>query len=238
MYLIWLSFFGGGFGGFGRGTAETANLITANDQLLLSTIQNGQNCTQRDIERVASALQIDSAQAQEGLCKINTALATIGGQMGMNAQQIINAIISGDAATNAKIAECCCENRLSICQQTNALQAQAAANAFNVEKGFDRTNSSLVQGFSQLGYNGERNTNAIIQAITNLGCSLNDAANQRYIKELEERNNELRLQRSQTDQTLALQAFVTNYGNNLAATTAANVINALKANTSSYVVTI
>ena len=43
--------------------------------------------------------------------------------------QVTNAVQSGNAALSRQLCECCCENRLAIVEQTNALQAQAAQNA-------------------------------------------------------------------------------------------------------------
>lgn len=46
----------------------------------------------------------------------------------MSGLQVQNAIQSGDAAISRQLCECCCENRLAIANQTNALQATMAAN--------------------------------------------------------------------------------------------------------------
>ena len=46
----------------------------------------------------------------------------------MSGLQIQNAIQSGNASIASQICQCCCENRLAIANQTNTLQAQAAAN--------------------------------------------------------------------------------------------------------------
>jgi hypothetical protein len=43
-------------------------------------------------------------------------------QQAVSVPQIINALQSGDAALTAAFQQCCCENRLAMCQQTNTLQ--------------------------------------------------------------------------------------------------------------------
>nr|DAU17947.1 MAG TPA: hypothetical protein [Bacteriophage sp.] len=65
----------------------------------------------------------------------------------MSSQQIINAVQAGNCQIASKIADCCCENRLATCQQTNTLQ-----NAINtVANGQER-------GFSSVAYETQRQT--------------------------------------------------------------------------------
>ena len=78
----------------------------------------------------------------------------IGNQVGMSSQQIINAIKAGNCQIASKLADCCCENRLAICQQTNTLQ-----NAINgIATGQER-------GFSSVAYETQRQTCGIQNSI-------------------------------------------------------------------------
>ena len=60
----------------------------------------------------------------------------VGNQVGMSSQQIINAIKAGNCQIASKLADCCCENRLAICQQTNTLQNAINGIATDQERGF------------------------------------------------------------------------------------------------------
>jgi hypothetical protein len=46
----------------------------------------------------------------------------------MSGQQVINSVQAGNAALSQQLCNCCCENRVAVLNQTNALQSQAAAN--------------------------------------------------------------------------------------------------------------
>lgn len=46
----------------------------------------------------------------------------------MSGLEVQNAIALGNANLAQQLCQCCCENRLAICNQTNALQTQAASN--------------------------------------------------------------------------------------------------------------
>ena len=65
---------------------------------------------------------------QAAVNAINTGIQNVSAQVGMSGLQVTNAIQSGDAALSRQLCECCCENRLAIANQTNALQSQAASN--------------------------------------------------------------------------------------------------------------
>lgn len=165
MYLIWLAMFGYGGNGcggglFGRG-GNCGN--GAAESMLLQAINQGSNTSQRDIDRLAGALGCGQTEIRNGLNVINTSLCQIANTLGMTAPQIINAIQAGDGAVLSKLAECCCENRLAICQQTNA----------------------LTNGQSQLGF--------LIQGEGNATRALMTQQNyEAQIRELTKENNELR----------------------------------------------
>lgn len=70
---------------------------------------------------------------------------SVGNQVGMSGMQTINALQQGNMQIAQQIANCCCENRLAICQQTGTLQ-----NAINnVANGQERAASSLAYATQQ-----------------------------------------------------------------------------------------
>ena len=117
--------FGNGFGG-NNGTGFLANQLNndAGRDLLLQAINGRADA----LSQLATMLNTSVSNVQNGVNSIQSAVQTVGAQVGMSGQQVINSIQAGNAALSQQLCNCCCENRLAILNQTNALQAQAAAN--------------------------------------------------------------------------------------------------------------
>ena len=133
MMFMWILFpwiFGGnGFNnGFGNnnGTGFLANQLNndAGRDLLLQAI----NGRADSLGQLANILNTSVSNVQNGVNQIQSAIQTVGSQVGLSGQQVINSIQAGNAALSQQLCSCCCENRLAIANQTNALQSQAAAN--------------------------------------------------------------------------------------------------------------
>ena len=128
LWLIWGGAYGNnGFGGgFGNGAGFLSNQMN-NDtgrELLMNAIQGNRE----SINSLANLLNTEVNTVQNGIFTLNNAITSVGTQVGMSGLQIQNAIQSGNAAIASQICQCCCENRLAICEQTNTLQSQIAAN--------------------------------------------------------------------------------------------------------------
>lgn len=103
---IWLLFLwalwgnGNGFG-FGNNGGGLANMINgdAGRELLMQAINGNGNA----ISQLATTLNCSIGQIQTAINNVQSTIA------------------QGDNAIMSKIADCCCENRLAICNQTNAL---------------------------------------------------------------------------------------------------------------------
>lgn len=170
----------GNNGGGGCSEAALANLINNDNgrDLLMAAIQgNGQA-----ISQLASTLNCSVGQIQTAINGIGTQLCQLGGQLGMTTQQIINSIQAGNTALAQQLASCCCEQRLSICQQTNTLQ------------------NTMNGGFQMLRDSNTANTQAIISKL--------DAAEMRAMQDkldaLREKNSTLQAQLSNEHQTAAI----------------------------------
>jgi len=130
--FLWLIWGANGWGnnGFGGGFNNGAGFLSNqmnNDtgrELLMNAIQGNRD----SINSLANLLNTEVNTVQNGIFTLNNAITSVGTQVGMSGLQIQNAIQSGNASIASQICQCCCENRLAIANQTNALQAQAAAN--------------------------------------------------------------------------------------------------------------
>ena len=127
--FLWLIWGWGGNGAWGNGIGGNGFLSNqlANDsgrELLMNAIQGNGTA----ISNLANLLNTEVQTVQNGIFTLNNAITSVGTQVGMSGMQIQNAIQSGNASIASQICQCCCENRLAIANQTNTLQAQAAAN--------------------------------------------------------------------------------------------------------------
>lgn len=119
------------------------------------------------IQNLANLLNTEVSTVQNGIFTLNNAINSVGTQVGMSGLQIQNAIQSGNASIASQICQCCCENRLAIANQTNALQSQMAANqAADQLAVCQQTNSLTTQA--------ERNARDITEAINAQSVMIND----------------------------------------------------------------
>lgn len=127
LWLIWGANGWGnnGFGG-GYGNGFLSNQISNDSgrELLMNAIQGNRD----SINSLANLLNTEVSTVQNGIFTLNNAITSVGTQVGMSGLQIQNAIQAGNASLASQICQCCCENRMAIANQTNALQSQIAAN--------------------------------------------------------------------------------------------------------------
>lgn len=167
LWLIWGGAYGNnGFGGgFGNGAGMLSNQISndAGRELLMNAIQGNREA----ISGLANTLNMDIDNIQNGIFALNNAITSVGTQVGMSGLQIQNAIQSGNASIASQICQCCCENRLAICEQTNSIQSQLASNQAAVQLG-------VCQQTNTLSSQAERNTRTITDAINAQSIMIND----------------------------------------------------------------
>ena len=184
MMFMWILFpwifngngFGGGFGNNGTGFLANQLNNDAGRDLLLQAI-NGRSDS---LGQLANILNTNVSDVQNGVNAIQNAIQTVSSQVGMSGQQVINSIQAGNASLSQQLCQCCCENRLAIANQTNAIQAQSAANhsAATLQAAQNQAATqlqmaqiesadqlSVCQQTNQLGSQADRNTNSILNAI-------------------------------------------------------------------------
>lgn len=173
-------------------------------------------------DALAQLAQMTNSSVQNVQAAINTlniSSQQILGQIGMSGLQTTNAVQAVGADIAAKICKCCCDNQLAICQQTNALQAQIAANhaaeqlQFAQAQGEDRL--AVCQQTNQLGSQADRNTNTIVKAIADQNamivkefCDLKERELQNKIDIQGDIITQLRGQISNDKQTEAFNAAI------------------------------
>lgn len=117
-FFIILIFCGNGWNGLGRngqGTADLASLINSDNgrDLVMQAITRNGNA----IDQLASTFNCSTGQIQQAINGVMTQLQSLGNQVGMSGQAIINAIQSGNCSIERQLAQCCCDSRLLATQQ-------------------------------------------------------------------------------------------------------------------------
>ena len=186
--------FGGnnGFGG-GYGNGFLSNQISNDSgrELLMNAIQGNRD----SINSLANLLNTEVSTVQNGIFTLNNAITSVGTQVGMSGLQIQNAIQAGNASLASQICQCCCENRMAIANQTNALQSQIAANhaATTLQSAQEQAADQLAvcQQTNTLTTQAERNTRDITDAINAQSVMINDKFCDLEKRELQDKINTL-----------------------------------------------
>lgn len=268
MMFMWILFpwifngngFGGGFGNNGTGFLANQLNNDAGRDLLLQAI----NGRADSLGQLANILNTNVSDVQNGVNAIQNAVQTVGAQVGMSGQQVINSIQAGNASLSQQLCQCCCENRLAIANQTNAIQAQSAANhsAATLQAAQNQAATqlqmaqiesadqlSVCQQTNQLSSQADRNTNSILNAIagqntliTKEFCDLKERELQNKIDAQGDIITQLRNQISNDKQTLQFNSALNALDNKIDAMAAKqpNTIpvqwpNVIAANTTPYI---
>ena len=216
LWLIWGNngWGGNGFGG-NNGTGYLANQISNSEgrDLLLQAINGRADAA----AQLANITNTSVETVKNGIFSLQNSINQVANQVGMSGMQTINAIQAGNASLGQQLASCCCENRLAICQQTNALQSQAAANHAATQLQMANIESAdqlaVCQQTNALTSQADRNANAILGAINAQTVAMNDKFCELKERELQNKIDtqgdiitQLRNQISNDHQTLQFNA--------------------------------
>lgn len=168
--FLWMMWQNGGYGNFrnnGGSFADLSAQINGNTgRQYLSEIMAGRF---DNLGQLAQIVNASVETVKSGIFSLQNALTQVGSQVGMSGLQVQNAIAAGNAALSHQLCECCCNNRLAICEQTNTLQSQAASNHAATQLQMAQIESAdqlaVCQQTNALTSQAERNTNSILNAI-------------------------------------------------------------------------
>lgn len=178
-----------------------------NNDLAMAAI-NGNTGAIRELQ---SVLNTDFNSISTALCNVKNAITEVGGQVNYSAERVINAANLGDTNIIMALKDCCCqnkelvqrmgyENQLGQRDMTAALQQAHTQLGFNMQQGFDRTNTGLERGFSSVAYEAQRQTCDIINAGERNTQRIIDVLNNHWQADLQQRYNDARLELSQKTQ--------------------------------------
>lgn len=205
MFWLW-----GGNNGFNKNGADGLPNQLNNDfgrEVLLQAINGNGNA----VSQLSTKLNCDVNALQTAIGQVQSSIQSVGNQIGLSSQQIINSVQSGNSTIASQLAECCCtlrdsitktnyENQLSNVNQTNTLQ-----NAINI------VNNSVERGFASTAYATAQQTADIKNAIATQTTMINDKFCQLEMREMQNKidalrqeNTNLTLAASQTAQTASI----------------------------------
>lgn len=186
--------FGGGFGGRGsaQGLADLSNLVNndAGRELLMQAIQG--NATA--ISQLASQTHCDQNALMGAIQNLSSQMCQLGNTLGLGQRDIISAMQNGNTSIMSKLCDCCCENRLAICQQTNTLQ-----NAIN------GVNVGQERGFASVAYETQRQTCDITKAIADSTAQILAGQKAAEFREIQRELQSLRDEKQQYQMSALLQ---------------------------------
>ena len=181
---IWILFLwmmlganGNGWGNNRNSSAETGFLSNqlnnnAGRDMLLQAINGRADA----ITQLAQMTNCSIDSVKNCLCSIQSAIQSVGAQIGMSGLETINALQLGNANLSRQICECCCENRLAICQQTNQLGTAISNHDANIRLQLAQSDAdsklSVCQQTNILTNKADSNTNSILNAIQNQNAML------------------------------------------------------------------
>ena len=188
MWVIFLFFLmgwgGNGWGGFGNGNGRgIANEIN-NDygrSLLMDAIGGNRNA----LSNLATQLNCTEGQIQAAISALTSQVQNVANQVGMSGMQVINALQQGNMQIAQQIAQCCCDNKMAICQQTNTLQS-AINNVANAQE----------RGFSSLAYETQRQTCDLNNSIKSSTQQIIDGQRAAEMREMQNKIDHLREENS------------------------------------------
>lgn len=181
--------------GFNRGNGNTDAILSAlNNDTGRDMLMSAVNGNAQALGQLSTTIGCDVNTLQSAICQVQSSIQSVGNQVGMSGQQIINAIQSGDSQLASQLAQCCCENRLLTTQQ-----------------GYESRIATLEQT-NTLGGKIDQQTTFLSDKF----CDLEKREMQSKIDALREERSSLLTQISNQNQTLAIQNYVASIVNPIA----------------------
>ena len=151
--------FGGNRGMCANGQGGVMPILNndANTAVIMQAVQrNGY-----DVQSLATALNTSSDAVMAAINGLGQQICSLGNQMGMNTNQIITALMQGNNAIATQLAECCCKTnnsitamdgniKLSICQQTHAINDTANSNALMLRDANQNNTNAIMAKLDQM----------------------------------------------------------------------------------------
>lgn len=168
---------------------------------------------------LANSLNVDLRTIQTGICDVRAGIQQVAGETKFSAERVINAVNMGDMNIITALKDCCCqskeliqrmgyENQLGQRDMTAALQQSHNQLGFNMQQGFDRTNTGLERGFSAVAYESQKQTCDIISAVNAAQQRTADLLNSHWKDEMSQALQDEKFKNSQLQQNIYMRDLI------------------------------
>lgn len=223
-YIMFLALFRNGFGGWGNGDGTATQGIKTQAQLnaIRTQLQDNQNadCIKSAIQgngfaisQLAQNLNVDFNTLQKSCCDVQAAIQQVGGQIGLSAERVINAVNMGDCGVIQALQNCCCQTQQNITRMGYETQLGQKDIQYTTQRGFDYTNTGLERGFSNVAYETQRQTCDIINNANANTQRVIDTLNSHWSDEKALQIQDLKFQLSQERQNNLINERFNRLGN-------------------------
>lgn len=152
IWIIFLFFLYGwnrnGFFGNNGIAGEGTIASTAEKEMLLQAI-NGNGAA---IGNLATTLNCDINSVKDAINAVQSSICSVGNQVGLTGQQVINAIQQGNMSLAQQFAQCCCDNKLLVTQMGYEGQLRDQANTAALTSSINTVNTGVERGFSSVAF--------------------------------------------------------------------------------------
>jgi len=138
--------FGNGGNNAGAAAASLGAQATAlnNTDLLMNAITSSGERQHEAVQTLSTMLGQDFNLVNSGVQTVQTSLATIAANQGMNVMQVINAIQSGNTALQSQLCECCCNMKQLVTEQGYQGQLRTLEQTAAMNNGFAGVNTNIA----------------------------------------------------------------------------------------------
>lgn len=213
-YLMFLALFrNGGFGGWGdasgAGPATQGIEMQAQLNAIRTQLQDNQNadCIKSAvhgnayaISQLAQTLNVDFNTLQKCCCDVQAAIQQVAGQTGLSAERVVNAVTMGDCNVIQALKDCCCATQKSILEMGYQSQLANCQQTNTIMTGINGVNTGVERGFSQVGYETQKQTCDIISNANANTQRIIDTLNNHWSDEKSLQIQDLKFQLSQERQ--------------------------------------
>ena len=98
---------------------------------------------------------------KDAINAVQSSICSVGNQVGVTGQQVINAIQQGNMSLAQQFAQCCCDNKLLVTQMGYEGQIRDLTNTQNITSQINTVNTGLERGFSSVAYGTAQQTCAL-----------------------------------------------------------------------------
>lgn len=210
-YIMFLALFRNGGFGWGNGDGSATQGIETQAQLnaIRTQLQDNQNadCIKSAVQgnafaisQLAQNLNIDFNTLQKCCCDIQAAIQQVAGQVGFSAERVINAVNLGDCNIIQALQNCCCQTQRQIADFRADIQLQNCKDTAELRNGQRDISTIVTQGFSQVGYETQKQTCDIINNANSNTQRIIDTLNNHWKDEQALQIQDLKFQLSQERQ--------------------------------------